>query len=89
MATIIKLPFRVIITHDIASGKHAPAAKNVKPITISGMCNVLPIIDIIKTIKYEFKAIHTIHIIKVNGYNERNVFGLGIVSVSKHFIGQV
>lgn len=33
-------PFRIIITLDNASGVQLPAAKNVKPITASGMRNV-------------------------------------------------
>ena len=46
----LKLPDRVIIIAETASGKHPPAARNIRPITDSGIPNVSPITVIIQNI---------------------------------------
>ena len=47
----LDLPWLVTITLDVASGTLIPAARNVKPITESGMVIVSPIIVIIQETK--------------------------------------
>lgn len=42
--------FRIIKTLDMPSGIHPPAAKNVSPITASGIWNVKPVKNTIQTI---------------------------------------
>lgn len=44
-----KIPFLAIMIAEMASGKHPPAAKNVKPITASGISKAYPITETIHT----------------------------------------
>jgi hypothetical protein len=49
--TMSPLPLRVIIMLETTSGIDVPAAKSVRPATVSGMLMVKAIITIIQTIK--------------------------------------
>lgn len=73
----------------MASGRHEPQQRIVKPITISGMPRVKPITDIIQKIRYELQPMKTMHMMKESGYHFREVFGLGMRHVVRARMGQV
>lgn len=56
---------------DIASGMHPPIARNVRPITESGIPRVYPIIDIIQNVRKDVNPMKMMHMMNVSGYQRR------------------
>ena len=84
-------PLRATNTDAIVSGTDVPAARNVIPITVSGMPSVYPVRQIIHTITYENSVIQTIDIRKVNRNHlaKRSELQFGIVKKNRNSNGQL
>lgn len=81
-------PLRATRTEAIVSGTEVPAARNVMPMTVSGMPKVKPVMQIIHTIIYEKMVIQTIDMRKVSRNHFWYLLQFGIVKKKRKSRGQ-
>lgn len=79
----------MIMMQAIASGRHEPQQRIVRPMTTSGMPKVSPITTIIQKIRYELTPMKMMHMTKDRGYNRRMVLGFGMRQVVSTRMGHV